>query len=634
MSTQSEQNSQNLQQSDSNMNEETKSYLEENHKQSNYQSQDRMEMDQSSNHNSQQQLDSSNHQSQNSELNQESADSVNSLPYEKKDNGGADLKVIESKTICYCSNFDLNINEWFNEYENIEIFKINMKKNLGATWLKYFNEAIEFPATSVKKVKEDHFFTRIFNFYLINYYSPANASAFKMTRNYKLRDKNLFKSLIHTFYFVSLKEYENILKKIESDQKYQIQLTEKALAQYDEQQRREALNQREQLLQQQRQSLHDKNKKANGEGQSSTQSSIFGNNFPGFSIIKDRVIKPLLIATEKVVEYYFPEEKKESSRKDSNQSSGNQTTLKNQQRSSAGGTTKTTFDDSMSEESNDISRIKRKMKKLDINSVDDAISTRLKLESPKSQRTLKKRRFRQLERHNFDSELDPFEHFDSASKSSTKGKNDRKVMKLNEKMLRKASATVDLISQKVKSKNMIQESVSATFVTNVIELTNDALEKISQNEKALLINEADLDQTYNVNLRFIKPSHNFYNEVMSNWFKYLYIIEEQRENLPQNQQWNASELVKGFIGFSIQLMKNSGSWQEQVIRPLEYYAHIIIKEFCLLKNHSSESQEDGSTSNISMCSFFDNVKSNLLKRWEKDIIQKSSKFQNGKQTMQ
>lgn len=43
------------------------------------------------------------------------------------------------------------------------------------------------------------------------------------------------KSLIHTFYFVSLKEYENILKKIESDQKFQIQLTEKALAQYDEQ---------------------------------------------------------------------------------------------------------------------------------------------------------------------------------------------------------------------------------------------------------------------------------------------------------------------------------------------------------------------------------------------------------------
>jgi hypothetical protein len=29
-------------------------------------------------------------------------------------------------------------------------------------------------------------------------------------------------------------------------------------------------------------------------------------------MIKDKVIKPLLIATEKVVEYYFPEEKNES----------------------------------------------------------------------------------------------------------------------------------------------------------------------------------------------------------------------------------------------------------------------------------------------------------------------------------
>ena len=40
-------------------------------------------------------------------------------------------ELIEAKTICYCSNFDININEWFNEYENIEIFKLNMRKNLG-----------------------------------------------------------------------------------------------------------------------------------------------------------------------------------------------------------------------------------------------------------------------------------------------------------------------------------------------------------------------------------------------------------------------------------------------------------------------------------------------------------------------
>lgn len=31
-----------------------------------------------------------------------------------------------------------------------------------------------------------------------------------------------------------MNEYSNIMKKIESDEKYQIQLTEKALAQYDQ----------------------------------------------------------------------------------------------------------------------------------------------------------------------------------------------------------------------------------------------------------------------------------------------------------------------------------------------------------------------------------------------------------------
>jgi hypothetical protein len=34
-------------------------------------------------------------------------------------------------------------------------------------------------------------------------------------------------------------------------------------------------------------------------------------------MLKDRVIKPLLVATEKVVEYYFPEEKKEGEPMDS-----------------------------------------------------------------------------------------------------------------------------------------------------------------------------------------------------------------------------------------------------------------------------------------------------------------------------
>lgn len=54
------------------------------------------------------------------------------LPYESGESALTKV-IVESKTICYCSNFDLNVNEWFNEYENIEIFKMNMKKNLGTS---------------------------------------------------------------------------------------------------------------------------------------------------------------------------------------------------------------------------------------------------------------------------------------------------------------------------------------------------------------------------------------------------------------------------------------------------------------------------------------------------------------------
>ena len=41
------------------------------------------------------------------------------------------MKVICSKLICYVSSFHININDWFGEYENIEIFNIQMLKELS-----------------------------------------------------------------------------------------------------------------------------------------------------------------------------------------------------------------------------------------------------------------------------------------------------------------------------------------------------------------------------------------------------------------------------------------------------------------------------------------------------------------------
>lgn len=170
-----------------------------------------------------------------------------------------DIKIIDEKNVVYCSNFDININEWFNEYENIEIFKMNMKKNLGATCLSQFSLSLEIQSSKTPQEKGDLFFNQILNFYLSNYYSNALTACFKSEnqsekvnlsflsntylqmfqnfyrdileflkeKQYIIVDLSNLQSLIHSFYIFSLQEYQNIMKKIESDQ---IQLTEKSLA--------------------------------------------------------------------------------------------------------------------------------------------------------------------------------------------------------------------------------------------------------------------------------------------------------------------------------------------------------------------------------------------------------------------
>ncbi len=49
-----------------------------------------------------------------------------------------------------------------------------------------------------------------------------------------------------------------------------------------------------------------------------------------------------------------------------------------------------------------------------------------------------------------------------------------------------------------------------------------------------------------MNIRFIKPSQGFYNQVMCQWFKYLQLVEEQFTDQKQATEapaiWNAEEL--------------------------------------------------------------------------------------------
>lgn len=57
--------------------------------------------------------------------------------------------------------------------------------------------------------------------------------------------------MVRTFYYYAQNEYENILKKIESDQQSKISFTEKALTEFNEFQRKEAIAERERRLNEQ-----------------------------------------------------------------------------------------------------------------------------------------------------------------------------------------------------------------------------------------------------------------------------------------------------------------------------------------------------------------------------------------------
>ena len=42
-----------------------------------------------------------------------------------------EIKVVDTRVICYVSSFYLNVNDWFTEFENIQIFNSNLQAQLG-----------------------------------------------------------------------------------------------------------------------------------------------------------------------------------------------------------------------------------------------------------------------------------------------------------------------------------------------------------------------------------------------------------------------------------------------------------------------------------------------------------------------
>jgi len=120
--------------------------------------------------------------------------------------------------------------------------------------------------------------------------------------------------------------------------------------------------------------------------------------------------------------------------------------------------------------------------------------------------------------------------------------NNLNTFKFNRGLLCKASASVDLISQKIEFKNLMNQSVSGKFVTIILELTHDFINKLEEQEKQIIQHEVQLcysstgESPDNLNIKFVKPSPHFYNKIMCLWFKFSHLFNGDENNNVGNIQ--------------------------------------------------------------------------------------------------
>lgn len=126
-------------------------------------------------------------------------------------------------------------------------------------------------------------------------------------------------------------------------------------------------------------------------------------------------------------------------------------------------------------------------------------------------------------------------------------------------------------------------------------------------------------------IRFIKPNKIFYNQMMVQWLKFAQVNKQELECRKTMDNPKAKDaLLNKFVAFaSFQLQKHGLMNNNQITKVIGQFAQIVIEEhFSLLKQSSQES----GTAEMSICSFFVNVKTSLLWRWECDVVKKSTAF--------
>lgn len=148
---------------------------------------------------------------------------------------------------------------------------------------------------------------------------------------------------------------------------------------------------------------------------------------------------------------------------------------------------------------------------------------------------------------------------------------------------------MDLISQKIEFKNMMNQSVTGNFVTVILELTHDFISKLEEQEQQIIQQQVQLATSStgqtpeNMNIKFIKPSPHFYTKMMCLWFKFNHLHNGEDNNI---RDMELPQIRVQFLDFSVKQFKQVGSWNPQLLIPMENTIRIISQEYFYLFQQS------------------------------------------------
>ena len=75
----------------------------------------------------------------------------------------------------------------------------------------------------------------------------------------------------------------------------------------------------------------------------------------------------------------------------------------------------------------------------------------------------------------------------------------------------------------------MNQSITGSFVTVILELTHDFIDKLEKQEQHIIKEQVSIATSAtgkspeNLNIKFIKPSPHFYNKIISLWFKFNHL---------------------------------------------------------------------------------------------------------------